>query len=823
MMSGGTENAASNTIPRRELLALALLSAALLAYEVLLPRVIAIQHWHHLTEVVIAVALLGMASAAVLVAGWSTAAQAERYWLLPVAALAAAATMPLSVVLAQQLPLNMLALPWYGEQGVYLLLYGLCFVLPFFCGGLFITLVFTFRSGRIGSCYCADLVGAAAGVILIMLWLDAPGLQTSLESALILCSALALAAFMSVAPLKWRPLGNSAVLVVALLLLPWGMQLAITPSSFKALSVQLHERGAELLDQQDSSQSRLTRVSSAGQHLAPGMSLGSTLPAPRQQQLFSDGDGAIPLLLEGRLPSQRALFNQSISGAAYILAPPGPRVLVLPGSHSWNSWGAFWHGAATISLVEPDRALAELLDGGLRAVTGFLPDNARVHRIQPRRFLETNAGFYDLVLAEVDSQVVGSPATRIQLLLTRQALAATLDRLSPRGVLALGGQMMPWPRDSLRVVHSVATVLRERYPAPELHLVMIRDWRNYLLLVGRSPFRGEQLGALRQWSQQWQFDVVAMPGYDADEDEMFHQSPDAHLVASVRQLLSDNAGRFVANYPFDLSVTDDNRPFFYHFFRWEHWRQVRQALGQPWLLYVGWGYLLNLTALVALALAAGAVLLVAPLAASGLRVQVAGVRLAVPAYFGAIGVGFMFIEIALLQKAVLLLDSPTEAFALVLVALLLGAGLGSYWGGNRVLAGRGLWVLTACIAVAALSYPLLLDYLFALSLRWTDAARLSILAVLLAVTALPLGVMLPQGIAAIRHRGSGAVAWGWAVNGFFSVCGALAAPLLAIELGWRSLFTCAAALYLLAGFCHGSLVPEQRGTRQAPRSAGSDC
>jgi len=822
-MSGLTENAASSAVPRRELLALALLSAALLGYEVLLSRVIAIQHWHHLTEVVIAVALLGMASAAVLVAGWSAVAQVERYWLLPVAALATAATMPLSVVLAQQLPLNMLALPWYGEQVFYLLLYGLCFVLPFFCGGLFITLVFTRRSRHIGSCYCADLVGAASGVILVMVWLDARGLQTSLESAVLLCSALAAMAFISVAPGNGRVFACTAALAVALLLLVWGSRLAITPSGFKALSVQLHERGAELLDQQDSSQSRLTRVSSAGQHLAPGMSLGSTLPAPRQHQLFSDGDGATPLLLEGRLPRQRELFSQSIGGAAYILAPPRPRVLILPGNHSWNSWSAFWHDAAAITLVEPDRALAALLDSGASSTAGFLPDTASVHRIQPRRFLETNAGVYDLIIAEVDSQVVGSPATRVQLLLTRQALAATLDRLGTRGVLALGGQMMPWPRDSLRVLHSVATVLRERYPAPELHLIMIRDWRNYLLLVSRSPLESEQLSALRHWSQQWQFDVVIMPGDEPEEDEMFHQSPDAHLVESVWQLLSDNPGRFVAGYPFDLSVTDDNRPFFYHFFRWQHWRQVRQALGQPWLLYVGWGYLLNLTALIALTLAAAAVLLLAPLTASGLWAQVAGVRFALSSYFGAIGLGFMFIEIALLQKAVLLLDSPTEAFALVLVALLLGAGLGSFVGGNRVLAARGFWLVTTGIAAMALSYPLLLDYLFTLSLRWTDTARLAILAALLSVAALPMGVMLPQGIAAIRHRGSGAVAWGWAVNGFFSVCGALAAPLLAIELGWQGLFICAAALYLLAGMSHGGLVRSAQGTTPAPRSAGNGC
>lgn len=806
---------ASYAVPRQELLALAFLSAGLLGYEVLLTRVISIQHWHHLTEVVIAVALLGMASAGVLVAAWSGASQATHYRLLPVAALATAATIPLGVGMAQQLPLNMLALPWYGGQAFYLLLYGMCFLLPFFCGGLFIALVFTRRAGRIGTCYCADLLGAAGGVALVMVCLDAADFALSLESALLLCSALAFLASAIVAPLNGRVLYYATALILALLLLAWGPRLAIAPSEFKALSIQLQERGAELLQQRDSSQSRLTRVSSAGQHLAPGMSLRSSLEAPRQQQLFSDGEGATPLLLAGQDPRQKALFFRTIGSAAYILAPAGARVLILPGNHSWNCWSAFWHGATAITAVEPDRVRADLLKRGIGSDVDFIPDIASVHRIQPRRFLETEAGVYDLIIAEVDSQAEGSPATRIQLMLTQQALAAAMDRLGPGGVLALSGQLMPWPRDSLRVLHSVVTVLRERYPAPEQHVVMVRDWRNYLLLVGRNPFPERQLAELRRWSRQWQFDLVAIPGYAVDRDALFHRGPDARLLDSVQQLLSENAAGFVADYPFSLSVTNDNRPFFYHFFRWEHWRELREALGRPWLLYVGWGYLLNLTALLVLTLAAASLLLT-PLATPVLRRQVSGARLALVSYFGAIGLGFMFIEITLLQKAQLLLDSPSEAFAVVLVTLLLGAGLGSYVGGNRVLARGGVRLLAACIAVSAIGYPFLLDYLFTLSLYWTDLARLSSLSVLLSAAAIPMGMMLPQGISAIRDRGAGAVAWSWSVNGFFSVCGALAAPLLAIELGWQGLLACAAALYLLAGYWHAGLGQTQRSPTTVP-------
>ncbi len=799
--------------PGRILPALALLTAAVLGYEVLLPRIIAVQHWHHLTEVVIAVALLGLSGAPVLVAVFARSARRHVGWLLPAAALATAAAIPLSLVWAQALPLNMLALPWYWQQAGYLLLYGLCYVLPFFCGGLFIALVLMRWSATIGACYAADLLGSAAGALLVLLWLDAGWSFVSLESALLLCCALALAAFVAAAGAGRMSLSIAALASLGLVWLWHDGWLAVIPSDFKPLSVQLGERDARVLEQRDSSQSRLTRVSTGAQHLAPGISLASALEAPLQQQLFVDGESAFPLLLEGGSPRQRELFFQVIGAAAYLVAPSSPQVLILPGNHSWNGWSAFWHGAVAITLVEPDHALATLLRRGRGNGAGYIPDSAGVEEVQPRRMLDSPGADYDLIFAEVDSQAEGSSATRIQLLLTRQGLSALLQRLKPAGVLAFSGQLMPWPRDSLRLINSLVAVLRQRQLDPAQHLVLIRDWQNYLLLVSLEPFTAQRVAALQQWSRRWLFDLALMPGPDVEQRETFHQGPDERLSESLRQLLGTDRAQFVARYPFALSVTSDDRPFFYHFFRWDHWREVRQALGRPWLLYVGWGYLLNLAALAGLAVLA-ALLLLAPLAAPALRSQLGGSRLATAGYFGAIGLGFMFIEITLIQKATLLLASTTEAFALVLVAMLLGAGAGSLLSGSRLLVRRRLQFAVACIVVAALACPRLLDGFFDLSLTWTDVSREGILALLVLLTALPMGVMLPQGIAAIREQGDGAVAWCWAVCGFCSVCGALAAPLLAIEVGWTGLAGCAAALYLLAGLCHAKLRPKIKVTGQ---------
>lgn len=783
-----------------QLTALALMTASLLGYEVLLTRAVAIQHWHHLTAVVIAIALLGMGCAGSLAAALSATVRRHERGLMSAAALATAVAIPLSLAMARQVPLNMLALPWYGPQQVgWLLVYALCHVLPFFCGAAFITLAFMRWANVIDRCYAVDLAGSALGVALLLAWLDGILLpEITLEAAFRLSAALPVLAFLLLERIRPRRMVTAGAAAVCVFLSFTGDRVAITPSEFKALSVQLAERDARVLWQRDTSQSRLTLVKSAAQHQAPGLSIRSQGEAPRQWQVYRDGDDGVPLLLDAAEKRYRTFFDEVLAGAAFLAVPAHPHVLLLPGNPSWHGWNAHWHEARSITLVEPDRNMAALLTGKVFSNQPFLPHGARLEAIHARRFLETSQRPFDLIMADMGASPVGAAATRVQYMLTSEALGLMLERLSPAGVLAVSGQVMPLPREALRLVHSMAEVLRDQGRVPTEHIMVLRDWQNLLVLVGRQPLAPARLEALSAWCRRWGFDRVAMPGMTAAEANRFHQKPDALYFEGARQLLSGNQSRFVTAYPFDLSVTNDNRPFFYHFFRGGHWQQIKERLGQPWMLYAGWGYLLGLLALVVLTPAA-ALLIVAPLTAPSLRRQITHRRGAILGYFGAIGMGFMFIEIALIQKALLLMNSPTSAFAVVLIAMLSGAGAGSLWSGR----GRGRpglpWVAPLAIGVLALGAPALIDLI---STRSGDGAhwmQIGVLLVFLLALAFPMGMMLPQGIARIRDRGSGSVAWAWGINGFCSVLGALAAPLVAIEIGIMGLVGCASGLYLLAG------------------------
>jgi len=780
-----------------QLAALALITASLLGYEVLLTRAVSVQHWHHLTAVVIAVALLGMGCAGSLAAAFAAPVRRHESVLMSSAALAAAVSIPLCLVLARHVPLNMLALPWYGaQQAGWLLLYSLCFVLPFFCSGAFITMAFMRWSGQIGRCYAADLAGSAVGAALVLALLDRALLEgPSLETAFGATAVLPIAAYLLLEPTDVKRTVIAAVVLSAVMIIFGGPWVAVGPSDFKPLSAQLAERGARVMWQQDSALSRLTLVRSPVQHQAPGLSIRSGREAPRQWQIYRDGDDAVPLLRDASQGRYKRFFNEVLDAAAFRVAPGRPAVLLLPGNPSWNSWAAHWHDAASVTLVEPDPEMAALLAGSVFPDQPFLPPGSRLAVMPVRRFLQPAGHRFDVIMADGGSSPVGSAATRVQFMLTREALGLMLDHLTPSGVLVFGGPVLPLPRDSLRLIHSLTEVLRQRGLVPARHLVVIRDWGNLLVMVNRKPLAQARLDALSAWCRKWGFDRVAMPGLHPEEANRFHQKPDALYFKATRKLLSGDAAAFVGAYPFALTVTDDNRPFFYHFLRWGHWQALRMRLGQSWMLYAGWGYLLSLLAL-GMLIPTAAIMILAPLTAPSLRREIAGRRGAVLGYFGAIGMGFMFIEITLIQKAQLLMNAPTSAFAVVALAMLWGAGAGSLWSGRRGAAGGRPWAVLLAISILAPILPGLIDYL---SVRWgagTHGIQVGLLTLLLFTLAFPMGTMLPRGLARIRDSGSGAVAWAWGINGFCSVLGALAAPLIAIEIGMVAVTGWAVGLYL---------------------------
>lgn len=780
--------------PRRTLLlALGLVAAGIVGFEVALTRIIAIQHLHHLASLIIALGLLGFGAAGAFASLLADTIRRHGAAWLTVSAAGFALALPLSVVLSGRIDMTLPALAWRPEELVGFGLYVVCFLVPFFLGALFVTTCFIRWSARIGQLYAADLIGSAAGALSVPLALQV----MALESLLILFSlAAAVAVVLTRASVRNRAIGAGLVgILVAIFSLN---VLLVQPAGYKELSVQLNTRDAQILWERDTPDTRLTVLDAPGLHGAPGLSIASTANAPPQARLFFDGDNGAPLLEVATPPP---LMQSVISSVAFHLVPPQPRVLLHSPGGGWQAWVAASHAPERIQASEENAALRRLLAGD--TVTGlarpYLPTGVELVPMTARRFHAAHPGLFDVVILTLSAPEAGLAAGTIRYDTTVEAFREVLADVSETGVYAIVTDIKAMPQHSLRLAATATRALRQLGKTPSGHIAAIRDWRNLVLLVTQAPINEDRQRALRAFTERWRFDLVALPGLQEADTNRFHHRRNGRLYGPFKALIEDEATAFHESYAFDVQPTTDDSPFFDKFFRRQGLATLRESFGPTWRAHLSWGYLLHWAALLIGTLLA-LVAIIAPLAfirRDPMRANRAR-RLPTGLYFSALGLGFMFVEIGLLQKSTLLLDATSSAFSIVVAAMLVGAGMGSYWLGRRRLTNRALvgWLLLP--AGLAPLFMGLFAHGFQIAADWPFAARASFISATVFAIAFPMGCALPQGMLRVRAAGASTIAWAWGINGFTSVIGSLAAVLIAMHWGFTVLMGCASICYLAA-------------------------
>ena len=274
------------------------------------------------------------------------------------------------------------------------------------------------------------------------------------------------------------------------------------------------------------------------------------------------------------------------------------------------------------------------------------------------------------------------------------------------------------------------------------------------------------------------------------------------MPAAVISLPESQLESVYRSYPYEIRPVSDDAPFFWHFTRF---RDVltgsNEAFANPLGPEDGQG---GATLLVMLFVATGleAALLLTPFVA--LRLRWARLPAKVPSlvYFAALGLGFMFFEIALIQKLTLFLGYPTYTLTVTLFSLLVFSGLGSLATGRyREARDRALPMLVAAVAGLALFYAYGLDPAATALAGLPLGGRVAATALAMAPLGLVLGAFMPLGlitVSRISEYGDEYVAWGWAVNGVFSVMGSIGATVLSMTFGFRAVLWVALVLYVVA-------------------------
>jgi hypothetical protein len=783
----------------RTTLGLGLLSAAALSFEISLTRLFAVQQFYHFAFMAVSLAVMASAASGLLLA--------LRPRHPPLWALAAGFSLSVGLAYAtlNSLPFDSYSIAWDPRQVGVLFLYFLMAGTPFLMGAWATGACLVDAGPQAHAPYAANLVGSAAGCLL------APALLATVggEGSVLGAAALGLLAAATFSPRRLPPaafaLTALAVMLPAVRPPDW---LRLTLSPYKPLAAALEAIDARHTLSQWTFQSRLDVVESPALHSFPGLSLNAGSDLPAQVALYLDGEGPLPITdLQPGSPQAAALAEHMPEALVFRLRPGARALVLLPGA-GFDAQLPLAAGARRVTVAFDDPEVRRILAGPYAAFAGGLLERPDVVALdQPaRRALSSGDGAYDVVLFALSDPF--RPITSGAFSLTEsypwtvESFSQALGRLEPDGMLVITRWLGTPPAESPRAWVTLLEAMRRRGVAdPGVHLIAFRTMRTATMIASAAPFTPAELATTRAFLEGNAFDPIYLADLRPAELNRFNILPQDTYHALFLELL-DQPAETLASYAFDLRPPTDDRPFFFHFFRWGQTPEILRTLGQTWQPFGGSGYLV-LLALLALMLVLAVPLALAPVLVSRRR-AVPMARLAGSmAYFACLGGGFMLVELAFLQRLTLLLDRPAVALASVLFALLLACGAGSLLSPRLQLrpALAGLCLLLALVAAA-------IPATIQLGLSWALLPRLGLATLLIAPAGLLMGVPFPGGLRRLELRSPGAIPWAWAVNGAVSgVAGVLAAILL-VGLGATLTLLLGALLYAAAWLAARSLPDE---------------
>jgi len=815
---------------RRLFPATLLVSAGAIGYELLLMRVLSVVQWHHFAYMIISLALLGYGASGTFIALFKSRLESRFEAAFAASALLFSITMVVCFALGQRVPFNALEVVWDSRQFLLLGLIYLVFSVPFFFAASCIGLAFTYRRMYISHIYFFDLLGAGLGAVLIVgtLFVFIPQ-----DSLLVLMTLPLIASvIMSIRSSARAPLLAVQLLWLALLIsgIP-SNQLDLRVSEYKGLSQTLQVIDSRIRGVSSSPLGLLTVVESPTAPIrhAPGLSFNTSYIPPEQLAVFTDADGmSVITRFDGDFNSVGYLGD--ITAALPYALLNQPDVLVLGAGGGSDVLLALYHGANRVDAVELNPQMNKLVRETYADFAGFVYHDPRVtvHTSEARGFVARSGTQYDLIhIGLLDSFGASGAGVHVQsesYIYTVEAIRGYLEHTTPGGMLAITRWLKLPPRDGLKLVATAIDALRTMgVSEPGQQLAVIRSWNTSTLLVKNGALMPDEIESLREFAQSRSFDTAWFPGIQASDANRFNLLRESYLYDGTKALLGPRAEEFVERYKFYIQPATDNRPYYFHFFKWGTLPEVialRQVGGAG---LIEWGYLI-LIATLSQAAIAGLLVILLPLSCVK-RNWPAGTGPRMGAYFLLLGLAFLFIEMAFIQKFILFLSHPLYSVAVVLSGFLVFAGLGSAWSesltGKLEENGRSpVAIAVGVIALLAILYVILLPLIFQSCIGYSDPVKIVISIALIAPLAISMGMPFPLGLKHVATTAPNFIPWAWGINGFASVISVVLATLLAIEFGFVFVIMVALVLYAVAALIFAlSTGPTSSSPLHCPESA----
>jgi hypothetical protein len=795
-------------------------------YEILLTRIFSVTMLYHFAFVALSLAMFGMTAGALAVyllpRVFTPAALRDRLAL-------AAVAFPIAIVLSF---LTQLSIPFRVHPSIVaiyaiVLTYAVIAV-PFVVSGIAVCLVLTGFPARVSRLYAADLAGAALGCVLLIGVLD----YSDGPTAVLWVAALAA---VGAVLLAWdrpsRLLRRTAVATLIVVGVAAQAHTLLVWRGFPVFRI-LYIKGsfeARPLYEKWNSYSRVRVNGDPDAQVIPqGWGLSPTLPpSERVRQLQMDIDVAAGTVMTGYDGSPAALehLKYDVTNIGYAVRPNG-RALVIGAGGGRDVLSALAFGAKSVTAVEINKDIIRTVNGRFGDFTGHLDRDPRMQFVndEARSYIARAQDRFDSIQISLIDTWAATAAGAFVLsensIYTVEAWTTFLSHLTDDGLLSVSRwYFRDRPGEMYRTTTLAVEALRRvGIQDPRQHLVIVRNMRLAnrraeipdgvgTLLVSRRPFTPAEIDRLTAESVRLDFDVPFSPRAAADE-------------TFVRLTTTEGLDRFLAEYPINITAPTDNSPFFFNMLR------LRDVVRPELLDFGKQSHNMKAVATLAILLATVTLLtalcILLPLWLTRDRQALAGAG-PLFLFFIAIGLGFMLIETSQMQRLIIALGHPTYGLSVVLFALLLSSGLGSFLTANVEVdaapraARLRLIVLVAVLGVFGVITPAIV--------RWSEPLTTSIRIVAAVVVLFPAGLMMgmafPIGMKLAAGRARDLTPWFWGLNGAASVLASVLSVCIALTWSISAAFWTGWACYAVAlGVVSGFLVPPKpRGGEGGSRTS----
>lgn len=770
-----------------------LISLATLIIEISLTRIFSVAIWYHFAFLVISIAMLGFAAAGAFLAVFPALLKKDTNKATALLAVMFAVTTLGSLLIISHTPLDPFKIINNPVYIINLFVFYVALTIPFMISGLCVVFLLSKMPDKVGGIYFCSLAGSGAGCLLVIFLIPLFSNVGAIIAAVLLILTAALM-FNSNAYKKLNFVIIAMIILVCPLLVKSNGLIKFKIAESKGLSLLGLSGAGEHMFTRWNAFSQIDLVAAEGVHYAPGLSPKYSLDAlPPQAMIFIDADAVTPITMCDKNPANMGFFKYTPYSIPYKLRK-NANVCIIGAGGGYDVLNALSQGNALhVEAVEINPDISGIVTDYFSGFAGdiYRLPNVSLRNAEGRGFIRNSRVKYGIIqISLVDTWAaasLGAYSLTENYLYTTEAFADYINHLEDNGIVAVTRWMLVPPKETLRLVVLAVTALENIGVAnPQDNIVLIQSGNVAVLLIKRVKFEAPEIKQIEGICKDSGFELIYAAGTGIKN--IFYE----FIQSSNRRL-------FYKSYPFNITPSTDDKPFYFHYYNGRHLNPFKfwelSSIDRNNI-----SYLILLIALLQ-AVILSMVFILGPLYFAKRRGVIKKKTLKSPffIYFSCLGMAFMFVEITLIQKFILFLGHPIYSLSIVLFSLLVFAGVGSLFsfGIKRCHLKRVQTVILALV-ILLLTYAFLLNKLSYIFIGWSLAWRCIITILLLAPLGVLMGFLFPEGVRLVETTEPELIPWLWGINGCFSVISSILSVILAMSFGFSFVLCLAAVLYLLA-------------------------